>query len=192
MEKGGRLVIIFGVALIQNAVPDGRMFALDTQTLISIGIQLLNFCILAVILGFILYKPVQKYMNKRTERISRQIGDAQNKTARAEELKAEYEAKLTEIAAERAAALESARLEAAERSRQVLDAARSEAAAIRQRAEESVLAEEERLKKEAWQYIVEISSLMAEKLVRKTIDSETHERLFAEAMAELEETPWPS
>ncbi|MEA4969989.1 MAG: ATP synthase F0 subunit B [Candidatus Pelethousia sp.] len=177
---------------LNSTVPEGRLFALDQQTLISAVVLLFNFCILAAILGLILYKPVQKYMLKRTERISRQIEDAQNKMARAEELEAEYEAKLTEIAAERAAALESARMEAAERGRQVLDEARNEAAIIKQRAEESILVEKERLKKETWQYIVEISSMMTEKLVHKTIDSEVHDKLFAEAMAELEETPWPS
>lgn len=180
------------LTLIQDAVPDGRLFALDQQTLISALIQLFNFLILAAVLGFILYKPVQKYLRARAERIRGQLEDAQHKMARAEALKAEYEAKLDGIASERAGVLEAARFEAAERSRQMLDDARLEAAAVGRRAEERVQAEKERFKREAWQHIVEVSSTMTEKLIKSTVDGEAHQRLFEEAMTELEETPWPS
>lgn len=178
-------------AVVLNTVPEGRLFALDQQTLISVAIQLLNFCILAAVLGLLLYKPVQKYMRARAERIGGQLEEAQQKMAKAEALRAEYEAKLNDIAAEREAALEGARLEAAQRSKQVLDEAQIEAAAIRRRAEERVALEKEQFKREAWRHIVEVSSLMTEKLIQKTIDDETHERLFEEAVAELEEVPWP-
>lgn len=184
--------MIFAVALLQNTVPEGRMFALDQQTIISVVATLLNFCILAVVMGLLLYKPVQKYMRKRTERISGQLEDARAKVARAEALQAEYEAKLQGIAAERAAALESAREEAAERGRHLLEEARAEAAALKQRAEEGIALEKERLKKETWQHIVEISALMTEKLVGKAVDSSAQARLFEDALTQLEDTPWPS
>lgn len=180
------------LTLLQDAVPDGRLFALDQQMLITALIQLFNFLVLAAVLGFILYKPVQKYLRGRADRIRGQLEDAQHKTAKAEALKAEYETKLNEIASERAGVLEAARSEAAERSRQMLDEARLEAAAVGRRAEERVLTEKERFKREAWQHIVEVSSLMTEKLIKSTVDGETHQRLFEEAMIELEETPWPS
>ena len=189
MRKGEPL--IFKIALAQSTVPDGRLFALDQQMLISVGVQLLNFVVLAVILGWLLYKPVRKYLAARTQRISGQLEDAQQKMAGAEELKAQYEAQLREIEAERARVLEAARLEAAEQSKQILAEARSEADAIRRRAEESTLQEKEKLQRETWQYIVEVSSLMTEKLVQKAMDSEAHQRLFDDAMAQLEETPWP-
>lgn len=182
----------FSMILAQSTVPEGRLFALDQQTLISTAILLINFIILAVVLGLILYKPVQQYLRERTERISGQLEDAQAKVAQAEALKAEYEAKIREITVERSLSLEAARLEAVERTRHMLEEARHEAAIIKQRAEESIQLEKQRLTRETRQHIVEISALMTEKLVRKTINSETHERLFEEALAELEEAPWPS
>lgn len=184
--------MIFKIALAQTTVPDGRMFALDQQTLVSVGILLLNFCILAVVLSLLLYKPVQNYMRKRTERISAQVQDAQDQMAQAQTLKAEYEEKLRDIAAERAATLESARLESAERHRQMLEEARLEAAAIKQRAEESIRAQREQLRQETRLHIVEVSSLMTEKLLQKAMDSETQERLFEQALAEVEEAIWPN
>jgi F-type H+-transporting ATPase subunit b len=60
-----------------QTLPAGRVFGLDTQTLISIGIQLLNAIILALALTFILYKPVKRFLQKRTEMIQKKIDDSE-------------------------------------------------------------------------------------------------------------------
>ncbi|MGI6169080.1 MAG: hypothetical protein ACOYI4_05090 [Christensenellales bacterium] len=180
----------FGIALLQGAVPEGRVFALDQQTLVSTGIQLLNVLALAIILGLILYKPVQKFMQNRTNRISGQLDDARDKLSEADSLKTKYEKKLGEIDKERVKILEAARHAAAERSKHILDEARSEAASIKRRTQQSILNEKERLKKETKLHIIEASSLMARKFVQHTIDQDTQDRLYDETMAELEETTW--
>lgn len=180
----------FEIMLLSGTATDGRVFGLDQQTLISTAIQLLNACILAVVLGFILYKPVRNFMHKRTDIIRGQVSDAQNKMAEADALKASYEKKLDEIDMERIKILESARIAAAEKSKHILEEARAEAANIRRHTEESILIEKERLKKEAKLYIIEVSSLMAAKFVEHTIDSDTQDKLFDETMAELEEARW--
>ena len=54
-------------------MPEERLFGLDSQTLIQIGIQLLNGIILAVALGYILYKPVKEFLHKRSEGIQNKI-----------------------------------------------------------------------------------------------------------------------
>ena len=59
------------IILLAQAVPEGRVFGLDSQTLISIGIQLFNGSILAVALAFILYNPVKDFMEKRREKIQK-------------------------------------------------------------------------------------------------------------------------
>jgi F-type H+-transporting ATPase subunit b len=181
------------VSLLQlTAVPEGRLFALDQQTLISAAILLVNVIILALVLGKLLYKPVREYMGKRTQRIGAQIADAQDKVAQAGTLKGEYEEKMRGIAAERAAILEEARLEAAKRSQRTMEEAQGEAQRIKRRAEQSMQLEKERLEQENRRHIVDISLVMTEKLVRKSIDEDTHARLFDEALAELEEAPWPN
>lgn len=181
------------ILLLQAAdVPAGRLFALDKQTLISMVILLVNVIILALVLGKLLYKPVRQYMQKRTERIGNQLADARDKVAEAQALKTRYEDKMREISAERAALLEAARLEAAERSRKMMEETQLEAESIKQHAQQSIQLEKERLTRESRRYIVDISLLMTEKLVRKNIDEETHSRLFDEALAEIGETSWPS
>ena len=178
------------IIYLQSNVPGGRVFGLDQQTLISTGIQLLNVCILAVVLGFVLYKPVRAFLQKRTEKISGQFDEARDKMAQADMLKAEYEQKLKEIDGERIKVLEEAKISAAESSQKILDESRKDAEAIRKRAEKSILMEKERLNEETRQYIIEVSALMAEKFVEQSMNPDTQDRLFDEAVARMEETSW--
>ncbi len=173
-----------------KSVPEGRVFALDKQTLISTGIQLLNVILLAVVLGYLLYKPVRSFLQKRREKISGQFDEAREKQAQAEQLKAEYEKKLKEIDQERAKVLEEARASAEEDTRRLLDASRKDADAIRQQAEKSIAMERKDLDKETRQYIIEAAVLMAEKFIEQSMNRDTQNKLFDEAVAQLEETPW--
>lgn len=182
--------MIFGFALLLEVAPEGRVFGLDQQTLVDIAIQLFNVLFLAAVLGFLLYKPVRKFLQERTERISSQLSDAEEKKLQADKLKAEYENKLKEIGSERVKILDAARNAAAEKGNRILHEARDEAALIRKRAEDSIALEKERLAKEARLHIIQVSSLMAAKFVKHSIDEATQDRLFEETIAELEEATW--
>ena len=173
-----------------KSVPEGRVFALDKQTLISTGIQLLNVILLAVVLGFLLYKPVLSFLQKRRDKISGQFDEAQEKQVQADQLKAKYEKKLEEIDQERTKVLEEARDSAEENSRKLLDASKKNADAIRQQAEKSIAMERNNLDKETRQYIIEAAVLMAEKFIEQSMNRDTQNKLFDEAVTQLEETPW--
>ena len=175
-----------------ETIPDGRVFGLDRQTLISIGIQLFNACFLAVALSFILYRPVSDFIRKRAERIRAQFSRAEEDIASASELKTRYEKKLEDIEQERAEILESARRLAVEKSRRILNEAEKEATAVRARAAADLQRERERVNEEMRLYIIELSSIMAGKFMANAIDGDTQDRLFAEATAELEKAVWLS
>ena len=175
-----------------QVVPDGRVFGLDTQTLISIGIQLFNAIILALALGFILYNPVKDFLRKRTEKIQKKIDDSEAAMLKAKELIAEYEAKIKDIDKERLEILEAARLKASEESKIILQEAKIEAEAIKKRSLESVSADKKRLKEEARIYILELASLMAQKFINQNIDDETQDKIFEESLAKLEAAKWQS
>ena len=177
------------VTFLAITLPE-RVFGLDMQTVISIVITLFNLALLAVALTFLLHKPVRKYMQNRTDRIKGQIKSAEEKLAEAEELKCQYEQKLKEIEAERSAMLEAAQKAISEEKTQLLLAAEAEAAAIIETARANVAAEQERVKEEMKQAIIEVSTAMAEKLVTLSLDETAHDRLLSETMAELEELAW--
>ena len=175
-----------------QVVPDGRVFGLDTQTLISIGIQLFNAIILALALGFILYNPVKDFLRKRTEKIQKKIDDSEAAMLKAKELIAEYEAKIKDIDKERLEILEAARLKASEESKLILEDAKVEAEDIKKRSLESVSADKKRLKEETRIYIIELAAIMAQKYITQNIDDETQDRIFQESLAKMEEAKWQS
>lgn len=171
-------------------MPDGRVFGLDMQTAISIGIQLFNGIILSIALGFILYKPVKEFLSNRSERIQKKIDDADKTKANADKLIAEYDSKIKNIDKERIEILEAARLKAIDESKSILEEARKEADKIKKQALESIAQDKKRLKDETRLYMIELSSLIAEKYIAEKIDDETHDKLFEEALSQLEDAQW--
>jgi len=180
------------VATFLAAVPEGRVFAIDTQALISTGIVLINACILAFALTKILYKPVRNFMRKRTERFAAQFDKAEEETANAGRMKAEYEEKLKDIERERIDVLDEARKVAAEERTKMLEEARREITALKDRAASGIETERERMKDEMSVYILEASLAIAGKFVSHSMDKETQDSLFRQTIAELEETEWLS
>jgi F-type H+-transporting ATPase subunit b len=178
------------ILLSAQAVPEGRVFGLDMQTLIGIGIQLFNGIILAVALSFILYKPVKEFLRNRADRIRSEINDADATMAKANELIAEYDRKIKNIDQERIEILEAARLKAVDESKRILEEARREASAIKKRSLETISENKKRLQEETRLYIVELASLMAQKYIAQNIDDETQDKLFEQAVAQLEEAQW--
>ena len=163
-----------------------RLFALDQQTLVQIGIQLLNACVLAAVLTLVLYKPVRKFLHKRAEGIRAQIDRAEDQMAIAEKTNSLYEAKLGEIEQERAAILEEARRLAADQKNRTLEDTKQEVSAMRARAKAAIETERERAGEEIRLHIIEVAAAMAEKFVADAFDQNAHDRLFAETLAELE------
>jgi len=169
---------------------EGRIFGLDTQMLISIGTQLLNACILAAVLTFILYKPVRKFLQNRTEKIKEQFSSAAESKERADALRSEYEKKLAALEIERIEILESAHKQAAEKNRLRLLDAEKEAAYAKEQAASEIHERRERAGEELRTYIIETATALAGKFISHAIDDDTKNRLFDETIASLEDSAW--
>jgi len=165
---------------------EGRIFALDQQTLISVGIQLLNAVFLAAALTLLLYKPVRKFMRKRADGIQAQLDSARDGMDAAQQSKALYEQKLGEVEQERAGILEEARGLAQERRRQLEAVTAQDIAAMRTRAEAEIQALQERALEENRQKVIEAATALAEKFAAVSMDEAARDRLFEETMAQLE------
>jgi len=166
------------------------MFGIDSQTFIAAALNLLNVGILAFVLSKILYKPVQKALQKRTDRISDQMASAEKEMADATEMKLLYEHKLEEIERERDEILAEARRMATDTSRRLVSEAKKEAETIRERAAANVDLEWQRAQTEMRTAIIDVSAVMAEKFVSLAINKDTHDKLFDETMADLEGMTW--
>ena len=150
--------------------------------------NLFNFILTAALLTFLLYKPVRKLLQARAERVEGEMNDAALSKKTAEELKTMYEQKVRDIETERTAILDEARKIATESRDKILETAKLEASDVKARASRDIETEKEQLKGAVHQAIVDISTDMAAKLISATIDKTAHEKLFAEAMTELEAT----
>jgi F-type H+-transporting ATPase subunit b len=180
------------IMLLAQTVPEGRVFGMDSQTLIQIGIMLFNGIILALALGFILYNPVKEFLQKRSESIQGRIDEAEEAMTKANELIAEYTRRIEEIDKERVEILENARLKADEEGEAMVEEAKKEIEEMKRRSIETISEEKRRLKEEARLYIIELASLMAQRYVSLSMDDEAQARLFEEALAQMEDSQWQS
>jgi len=165
---------------------EGRLFGLDQQTLISIAIQLFNACVLVGVLTYMLYKPVRKFLQKRSDGIAEQLAGADGAKADAEALRMKYEAKLEALEAERAKVLDNAYHQAEEKTRKMVEEAEAQIAVQRQQAAEQLREERARSDGEVKRHIIDVASVMAAKIVAHSLDEGAQTRLFDEAVADLE------
>jgi len=176
---------------VLTAVPEGRVFGLDAQMFASTIMQILNAVVLFGLLFFILYKPVRTALQKRTEKIKSQLDRAEQDMSQAESLKAQYAENLSHIEDERLEILDAAQKSAMQKGRDIVDGAKSEADTVKRQAQQVILHQQEQVRDSLRLHVIELSSAMASKIVSHVIDREVQDRLFDEALRELEEATWP-
>jgi len=164
------------------------LIGMDLQTVIGMIPNLFNFIALAALLTWLLYKPVKKILQARADRVEGDMSEAALSKATAAELKTHYEQKVRDIEVERAAILEEARKLANENRERIVSDAKAEAHDVKERANRDIATEREQIKGAVHQAIIDISTDMAAKLIAATVDKTTHDKLFSEAMTELEAT----
>ena len=173
-----------------SSIPDGRVFGLDQQTLISVGVHLFNLAVLAFMMSRLLYVPVRDFLYKRTARISEQFQRARDEKAEAEKLRLMHESSLQNVELERSEILTEAQKLASQQREALLAEAKSEAEALVAAAKEEIAQEKALLQTEMKQTILEVAAAMAEKYVVLSIDDAARERLFTQTIAELEDISW--
>lgn len=151
-----------------------------------------NVGIVAFILYALLYKPVGNILKARQDKISGQIDDAEAQLKKANELKSEYENKLKNIEIERAEILDSARKRGSDKEEEIIQEARSEAQTIKDRAMLEIQREKDKAQDEMKRQIIEISSLMASRFVKTSIDEKTKAKLLEASISDLGDVKWPS
>ncbi|HOB63984.1 MAG TPA: ATP synthase F0 subunit B [Clostridia bacterium] len=141
-------------------------------------LHMLNLAILIVGVRFLLYKPIKKFMDKRSEEYLKAEEEAEAKLKEAEELKARYEkiaeeSRLSAITASQEAAA-SALIQADE----IIDNAKAEAARIIKAAEEEAKHKEILHKKELSNSVSELAVELASKLIKKEYKPEDNDPII--------------
>ena len=177
-----------GWLFFNNITITRPMFGLEDQTFIDMLPLLVSFIVFALLMSYLLYKPIRNLLQNRSTRVEGDLSEAALSKASAAELKLMYEQKVRDIELERETILSEAHKQASDKRSQMLTEAKSEAQDVKDRAAKDIATEREQIKSAIVESIVEISADMAARLITSNIDKSAHDKLFAEALAELEAT----
>ena len=144
----------------------------------SILISLVNLLLLFWIVKKFLYKPVKKMLDTRKETIDGSYKRAEEAEQTALLHKKEYEEKLSGAKSEADEIIHSAVQSAKDREKDILTEAKSEADRILKRAEENAALELKKAENTIKKEIVEVSTLLSEKILKREISAEDHQTLI--------------
>lgn len=169
-----------------------RLFTLDAQLLFDTLVMALSMLLLFTLLSYLLFNPVRDMLEKRKQRIVDDREAAKREKEEATSYKQEYEKKLQEVDKEVQVILSEARKKAMKNENAIIAEAREEAARIMARANAEIELEKKRALDDMKQEMIAIASMMAQKVVSASIDTEVQESLIDETLKEMGENTWLS
>ena len=168
------------------------LFDLNAQLLFDTVLLAIAVFFLFLLMSNLLFNPARKLLKDRQSRIAKDISDANEDKESAAALKAEYEGKLKDIDIEAEVILSEARQKALKNESKIIDEAKQEAARIIKRAQEEAELEKKHAMDDVKQDMIQIASMMAQKVVAASIDTRIQDSLVEETLREMGESTWQS
>ena len=148
--------------------------------------QFINFFILVAILAKFAYKPLLKVLEERRNKIASDLDEAAKARQDADKLKADYEAQIRDAQAKAQAIVDKAVKQADKEAQAQLDAIRAQIAREKQIAQTEIANEREAAIREMRKEVVTLSMAVAEKLLKKNMDTDMNAKLVAECIHPLQ------
>lgn len=139
----------------------------------QILLHLLNFVLLAFILYILLYKPIKKFMQKRTDYYADMQNKAQSELDDAKQLKADYDNKLKELDGNIDEMKKSASLEVEKYTQEQMDKAHEQAEKIISEAKQSANVQKQKIIDQASKEIKDMVTEATEKIVLQASASQS-------------------
>ncbi len=140
--------------------------------------SLLNLVLLFLLIKKFLYKPVKRMLETRANTIRSEYDAAKQAHEQAMSDKTEYEEKLRGAKAEADNVIKSAVSIAGEREKEILAEAKLKAEGIVRQAESEAELERKKAEDGIRREIVEVSSLLTEKMLEREVSAEDHQRFI--------------
>lgn len=153
----------------------------------QILISLCNLLIMFLILKRFLFKPVKKMLAERQSAIDGQYADAAQDKERAAADRAEWEQKMTDAKQQAEEVVKTATAAAERRGDQIVAAAQEKADRIVRQAEAQAELERRKAQDAVKQEIVDVSALLAEKMLQREIKAADHRTLIDSFIDGIEE-----
>lgn len=169
-----------------------RLFTLDAQFLFDAIVLALSMLVLFTLLSYLLFNPVRDMLKKRQERVMDDLANAKSERESAIAYKEEYDQKLKEVDKEAQEILSETRKKAMKMETKIIAEAKEEAARIIERANAQIELEKKHALDDMKQEMITIASMMAQKVVAASIDTNVQESLIEETLKEMGEGTWLS
>ncbi len=141
-------------------------------------VSLANLVVLFLIVKKFLYKPVKKMLAARQSAIDSDYGAAKEALEKANSDKKAYEEKLQSAKSEADKVIKDAVELANEREKEIIAQAKEKADGIVRRAENEATLERKKAEADIRKEIVEVSSLLTEKMLEREVSAEDHKRFI--------------
>ena len=147
--------------------------------------RVLNFSVLVVALFFVLRKPVAGFFAGRRAEIAQSLEDFERKRVEAEAKFKELESRLSDLTADREKVIAEYIQEGEDEREKIIANAHALAERIKVQAEATIDQEIKAAKTELVKEIADMSSGLAERLIRKNINDQDQERLVEEYLSKV-------
>lgn len=147
--------------------------------------QIINFFLLLFCLYKIGYKPVAAMMEKRRQTIQSNLEGAEKEQQAAVALREEYEIHLKNARKEAQQIIETANRLSEQTKEEIVRTAREEAERLRAQAEEQISQAKEKAMGEIQKEVVQLSVVIAEKVLAKELDEKRQSEIIQEVIGEI-------
>ena len=156
---------------------------MQTLDVISVNIwqmlaSLANLLLLFLMVKKFLYKPVMKMLDARRNAIDKDYSDANEAKTQAMSDKIKYEERLREANSEANSVIKNAVDIASEREKEIIAEAKIKAEGIVRQAENEALLERKKAEDAVKKEIVEVSSLLTEKVLEREVSADDHQHFI--------------
>ena len=143
-------------------------------------VQIATFLFAIVILWRFLWKPLARFMEKRTRAIEQDIASAKESREQAEKIEAQFKTRLAQIDEEARTLLRRAADEGKQLHDRMLSEAQEEARRLIQNASRQIETDKLHAIRELRAETVRLAVLIAEKAMKQSVDQKVQERLIKE------------
>ncbi len=158
------------------------MLDIDPVTILA---EVINFLVMAALLYFLFFKPIQRRMNERAATKEAILENAQENERLSEEKLAEIEQRLSEIDSEIESRLENAYQKAQEEKQSLLEATENEAKRILSEAEKEAAKRQQQEIEDLQNKLVDTILDISAQILIKTTPDVVHENLVEELNSEI-------
>lgn len=144
----------------------------------EICLYIVNIVILFLFLRWLLYKPISKFLNNRSDGIKKQLEEAAQKQAEAERQKAKYDTMVADAQDLASEILNRSKTLADEQSKQIIEDATEQAKELQERAEKLIEEQKKQAILEMRQQVTDIAIQIASKILEREVSYQDNKQII--------------